>query len=433
MIAKPQAVEAPAQPMVAEVPPQPPAPPAVDSPPPTIELPSAPLLAAETIAAELLAEPQATPVAVELPPAPSFVAEPAQACSEPATLPSPPPTAELPPAMAPVFVPQPSVEPPPPASAELSPQPAIEETLPSLDELLAQPILDLPPPTPEYLPAPVAESPSPAESELPPSGEPQADYASMAPAIRTLVPCAAPTAELLPPPPEDGEAPPDAADRPWHDGRSTSGEHRREPSTHFVGTPHFAGAPPPVELEPDIDEAITLRRSLSAEFFSWLHNRLPGRPAHRPADAMEPSWAEKRMARQVAVAVAGAAVLSLLPVLVLCHANLPAAPPWALWATFVAVVQLVFAGWMVNAPDWVTARVQMMVSAATTTIYAMVMTLLVITPERRQLALGLDELRNMNLAPAWCGLICLVMALVTWFCGYTAAKWRREAEQDGPR
>lgn len=39
----------------------------------------------------------------------------------------------------------------------------------------------------------------------------------------------------------------------------------------------------------------------------------------------------------------------------------------------------------------------MIVAAAMTTIYAMVLTLLLTTPERRQLFLGLDDLRQMHL------------------------------------
>ncbi len=72
----------------------------------------------------------------------------------------------------------------------------------------------------------------------------------------------------------------------------------------------------------------------------------------------------------------------------------------------------------------------MIVAAAMTTIYAMAMTLLLITPASRHLMLGLDEVRNMALAPAWCGLMFLIMAVVTWHCGRTAARWRREADED---
>ena len=48
-----------------------------------------------------------------------------------------------------------------------------------------------------------------------------------------------------------------------------------------------------------------------------------------------------------------------------------------------AAVQLVYAGWLANAPDWATVRVQMVLSAALTTIYAMALTLVLLTPSTR--------------------------------------------------
>ena len=73
------------------------------------------------------------------------------------------------------------------------------------------------------------------------------------------------------------------------------------------------------------------------------------------------------------------------------HADLLAAPPWALGAVFLAVLQLVYAAWMINAPDWASARVQMVVCAFVTTIYGMLMTLTMITPVDHPLILGLGE------------------------------------------
>jgi hypothetical protein len=177
-----------------------------------------------------------------------------------------------------------------------------------------------------------------------------------------------------------------------------------------------------------IDNAITLRRSRGVEFLSWLHNHLPSRPDHVPADAFEPTWAEQRTARGLAVALAAAAALSVLPVALKGHMKLFDAPPWALWTVLLAAVQLVYAGWLANAPDWATVRVQMVLSAALTTIYAMVMTLVLMTPPSRALILGLDEVRQM--APAWCGLMLVLMAGVTWYCGRTSTQWRRQLAEE---
>jgi hypothetical protein len=177
-----------------------------------------------------------------------------------------------------------------------------------------------------------------------------------------------------------------------------------------------------------IDDAITLRRSRGVEFLSWLHNHLPSRPDHIPADAIEPTWAEQRTARGLAAALAAAAVMSVVPIVLKSYVNLLAAPPWALWTVLLAAVQLIFAGWLANAPDWATVRVQMILSAAITTIYAMVMTLVLVTPQSRTLILGLDEVRHM--APAWCGIMFAVMAAFTWYCGRTSTHWRRQLTEE---
>jgi hypothetical protein len=177
-------------------------------------------------------------------------------------------------------------------------------------------------------------------------------------------------------------------------------------------------------VDDNADNAITLRRSRAVEAVSWLHDNLPARPDHVPVDAIEPTYAERRTARSLAIALAAIAIVSMLPIVFTRHLNLLAAPPWALWTLLAAVVQLIFAGWLANAPDWATVRVQMILSAALTTLYAMAMTLVIITPQERSLILGLDDVRR--LAPAWCGLMILLLAVATWYCGRTSARWRQQ-------
>jgi hypothetical protein len=371
------------------------------------ESPAAEMLT-ESLAAEMLAEPPAVEPPAPLPEA-EFPAPPlavTEAFLQPTPDISPPIEAELP-SMVSDVVPLASIEPPSPMVMEHSSAGAFEP--PTMLE-------ELPPPGAEIVSESAAESLLPAEDVL--ALEPAAELPPPASFMTEM-----PEMLLLPPPVAESESPSAGPSSNWQDPRSAVAEHWEGLPTRFTGTPA-------VELPPDIDQAITLQRSLSAEFHAWLHNRFPGRWSHVPAGAVEPSWLERRMAWQVAAAVAGAAVLSLLPVFAICRGNLPAAPPWALLAALLAAVQLVFAGWMVNAPDWATARVQMMISAAATTIYAMALTLLKITPDKRLLPLGLEDVRESGLAPAWCGMICVVMLAVTWLSGYTAARWRREAEEE---
>jgi hypothetical protein len=176
------------------------------------------------------------------------------------------------------------------------------------------------------------------------------------------------------------------------------------------------------------DGAVALRRSRGVEFLSWLHNHLPARPDHVPADAIEPTWGEKRTARGLAMALAGLALFSVAPVVIKHHIDLRSAPLWALLIVLMASVQLVFAGWLANAPDWATVRVQMVISAALTTLYAMAMTLMLLTPLKENLILGLYEL--WPLGAAWCGVMFFLMGVATWYCGRTATRWREQIEME---
>ena len=146
-----------------------------------------------------------------------------------------------------------------------------------------------------------------------------------------------------------------------------------------------------------------------------MNDRLSTNTEYLPADVTEPGPLQRKTAWQLAAMVASLALLSMLPLVLTHHLNLRSAPSWAVCVTLVAAVQLVYAAWLANAPDWASARVQMIVCAAVTTIYAMVMTLALIMPAAKPLILGLDEVRRM--APAWCGLMFLFMGAATWYCG----------------
>jgi hypothetical protein len=239
-----------------------------------------------------------------------------------------------------------------------------------------------------------------------------------------------PTAELPPAPPPTIAPesalvplmlPPESDPEPHRDNRAPYRRREHNTDRSEAGS-HLSAA------ELVVDNAITLRRSRGVELLSWLHNHLPSRPDHVPANAIEPTWAEQRTARGLATVLACAAVLSVLPVVLTSHVKLLDAPPWALWTMLLAAIQIVFAGWLANAPDWATVRVQMVISAALTTLYAMVLTLVVITRPTSPLILGLDEVRKM--APAWCGLMFVLMAVVTWYCGRTSTRWRRQIAEE---
>ena len=184
---------------------------------------------------------------------------------------------------------------------------------------------------------------------------------------------------------------------------------------------------PPVEQSkraamPSDQAAVVRRRIAGFAFSSWLRKLWPSAQRHLPADTTIPGKAERRIALQLAAVLAAAALVSLLPVIV-GHANLFVAPPWALAAVLMAVLQLVYAVWMINAPDWAAAWVQMVVCAIITTIYGMLMTLTMIASVNQPLILDLGEVRRA--APAWCGLMFVLMGAATWFSGRTSVRWRR--------
>ncbi len=223
--------------------------------------------------------------------------------------------AELPVWMAP--------EPPPPPEpvVEMAPPEPMAPLPPAID--LSPPVSEEPSPQPKEdfaAPALAELPPPPAELPLPAMWEPPPQLAEEQPPAPT--PTLTPVPEMLALPPPDAESEAPAADAAWHQDQHEPDDIRPEPPSDF------GGAAPPVELEPDIEEAITLRRSLSAEFFSWLSSHLPARPSHLPADAIEPSWTERRTAAGLAAVLAATALLGLLPVVVLGHANLLAAPRW---------------------------------------------------------------------------------------------------------
>jgi len=185
---------------------------------------------------------------------------------------------------------------------------------------------------------------------------------------------------------------------------------------------------PPIERpEPAaiVGEATVARRRITGfAISSWLGKLWPPAEKHLPAYVTIPRKAEHRIALRLAAVPAVAAVVSVGPVMA-SHANLLTAPPWALAAVCLALLQLVYAVWMVNAPDWASARVQMAACAIAATIYGILMTLTMVTPADHPLILGLGDVRQ--LARAWCGLMLVLMGAATWFCGRTSARWRRSA------
>lgn len=129
-----------------------------------------------------------------------------------------------------------------------------------------------------------------------------------------------------------------------------------------------------------------------------------------------------RLAAILAVAV----VLSMAPVVWLGHFDLGAAPAWACAVLLTAALQAFYLVWMVNAPDWATAWVVMLVFALVAAGYAVAMAAAMTTPVDHPLLLGMSKVRY-SAAP-WCGAMVVVMGLGTWLSGRLSSQWRRRAQ-----
>ena len=113
--------------------------------------------------------------------------------------------------------------------------------------------------------------------------------------------------------------------------------------------------------------AVVRRRAASLAMPAWFRTLWPPAEKHLPADVTVPGRFEQRIALRAGLGAGGRCVTELVPVIVAGHANLFTVPPWALGIAFLAVLQLVYAVWMINVPDWASAWVQMAVFAIVTT------------------------------------------------------------------
>ena len=106
--------------------------------------------------------------------------------------------------------------------------------------------------------------------------------------------------------------------------------------------------------------------------------------------------------------------------------NPATAPDWARIALLVATLQAGYIAWMLNAPDWASVWVVMLVFATVAAMYAVATAVALATPLEHPMWLEMDEVRDS--ARAWCGSVLLAMSLATYLCGRTATKWRRTFE-----
>jgi hypothetical protein len=152
-----------------------------------------------------------------------------------------------------------------------------------------------------------------------------------------------------------------------------------------------------------------------------------------PPDVYRPDEGTLATVKWLALILGLVVAFSIAPVLADYRRclNLATAPDWTRAVLLMAAVQAVYITWMLNAPDWASVWVVMLVFAVVAALYAVATAVAIATPLGQPIWLQMDE----NSATAWCGSVLLAMSLATYLCGRTATKWRRtfELEMAGKR
>lgn len=121
-----------------------------------------------------------------------------------------------------------------------------------------------------------------------------------------------------------------------------------------------------------------------------------------------------------------AVAFSLYPLFAQAQFNPATAPLWARLLLLVAALQAIYVAWMLNAPDWASVWVVMLVFACASAGYAVATAIALATPVYELDFLQMGDLRYP--ARAWCGAVTAVMSLLTYLCGRTSTRWHRTFE-----
>ena len=103
---------------------------------------------------------------------------------------------------------------------------------------------------------------------------------------------------------------------------------------------------------------------------------------------------------------------------------------WAYFVFFFSGIQLAYAIYMVQLPDWSTARVVMIVSALVSVLYATFMGVALMAGADNAIiaALGLSTQQTAGYVTPWCCMMTMLMSLLTYFLVRTTLRWQRVYE-----
>ena len=147
---------------------------------------------------------------------------------------------------------------------------------------------------------------------------------------------------------------------------------------------------------------------------------------------------KRRLVLCLGLAIAATAALGALPaVLALVEqfgteSFLPA-ERWVQTLLFITGIQVAYALYLVQLPDWSSVRVVSLVLMLVTAGYAMVLGVAIMSKEQSHIVRALDLIGRLQggKALSWCFLMLCVTGAVAYFSGRIGVKWYR-AERTGP-
>jgi hypothetical protein len=161
--------------------------------------------------------------------------------------------------------------------------------------------------------------------------------------------------------------------------------------------------------------------------------RYPARHGLQPTPALpgyEAGREKKSVVYQLAAALMLAAGLSTLPAVldVIDHfrvARSAGVAPWALLLLLIACVQMAYALYLAQLPDWSTLWVASLLTLSVATLYAMLLGVFLLADANNQLIqlLKLDTQLQGHRAAAWCLLMLTVFCLLAYAQGRFSVRW----------
>ena len=155
-------------------------------------------------------------------------------------------------------------------------------------------------------------------------------------------------------------------------------------------------------------------------------------PLPEPAPLIVHSRQQVLIVFQLAAAVIAAALFSLFPSVwdlidFLQNPQGAAVGRWAIVIGMLAVVQIAYAIYLIQLPDWTTVWMVTLFALGCAALYAMALGLTVISGKDGSLVhfLQLSEQVAGGKAPLWCLCMMSVMTLLAFFAGRLSVRWRQ--------